>query len=239
MTYLEKLKNNIPTISYEVYPPKDSAEWSALYTTLGSIFRRNPDFISVVFQSETLNDNTAMSLLSRIRKELNIESIAHLKFDQRTDAASEIIDFLVGDQDQRALIFGTNTVAYPSIRQVMKSGAHVIGNVCDLTENTLDFDVEHLKKSQNCGVKFAITHPFYDNELFYRFRDEALSKGISIPIIAGINPNQFVDCSKNIETLFSQCSDLLKNDVNGIHFYTNNASRAVVRTVDQLLTKGE
>jgi methylenetetrahydrofolate reductase (NADPH) len=49
-------------------------------------------------------------------------------------------------------------------------------------------DLEHLKRKVDNGGNFVVTQLFFDNQDFYRFRDNARSIGINVPIIAGIMP---------------------------------------------------
>jgi methylenetetrahydrofolate reductase (NADPH) len=49
-------------------------------------------------------------------------------------------------------------------------------------------DMEHLKRKVDNGANFIVTQLFFDNADFYRFRDQARSMGIKVPIVAGIMP---------------------------------------------------
>jgi methylenetetrahydrofolate reductase (NADPH) len=120
-------------------------------------------------------------------------------------------------------------------------------------------DLEYLKRKVDNGGAFVTTQLFFDNADFYRFRDEARSMGIRVPIMAGIMPitnvaqiKRFVSmCGAKIphrllvkleavendpeavhrtgvEYAAMQCRDLLFNDVDGLHFYTLNKSKATV-----------
>jgi len=52
----------------------------------------------------------------------------------------------------------------------------------------MEHDLVNLKRKVDAGVDFIITQMFFDNEDFYRFRDNAISAGIRVPIIPGIFP---------------------------------------------------
>ncbi len=49
-------------------------------------------------------------------------------------------------------------------------------------------DLEHLKQKVDCGVDFLTTQMFFDNTVFYNFREMCAIKGIDVPLIAGIMP---------------------------------------------------
>lgn len=40
----------------------------------------------------------------------------------------------------------------------------------------------------DCGLDFLTTQMFFDNEVFYNFREMCAIKGIDVPLIAGIMP---------------------------------------------------
>lgn len=116
-------------------------------------------------------------------------------------------------------------------------------------------DIDNLKKKLDAGGSFIITQLFFDNKHFYNYINLLRKKGIDVPVLAGIMPvtsfsqierfkqmcgvdipenliNSLVDRSENdafnigVDYAISQCEDLLKNNVSGLHFYTLNKSDA-------------
>lgn len=53
--------------------------------------------------------------------------------------------------------------------------------------NEID-DIRNLKQKVDAGASHLVTQLFFDNEVFYRFRDKAVLAGIEVPIEAGIMP---------------------------------------------------
>jgi methylenetetrahydrofolate reductase (NADPH) len=66
----------------------------------------------------------------------------------------------------------------------------------------LAHDIRFLKRKIDSGVRFLITQLFFDNELYFRFVEEARASGIETPIIAGIMPITDV---KQIKTITGMC----------------------------------
>ncbi|MCA1927501.1 MAG: methylenetetrahydrofolate reductase [NAD(P)H] [Calditerrivibrio sp.] len=116
-------------------------------------------------------------------------------------------------------------------------------------------DIDNLKRKLDAGGSFIITQLFFDNRYFYNYLELLHKKGINVPVFAGIMPitsfsqverfkkmcgvdipdnliNLLSDKSEDdtfkigVDYAISQCEDLLKNNVSGLHFYTLNRSDA-------------
>jgi methylenetetrahydrofolate reductase (NADPH) len=49
-------------------------------------------------------------------------------------------------------------------------------------------DLENLKRKCDAGADVVVTQLFYDNEDFFRFRDQCQAHGIGQPIVPGVMP---------------------------------------------------
>ncbi|MBK3802340.1 methylenetetrahydrofolate reductase [NAD(P)H] [Azospirillum brasilense] len=50
------------------------------------------------------------------------------------------------------------------------------------------FDLDNLKRKVDAGATRAITHFFFDNDVYFRFLDRCAAAGIHVPVIPGILP---------------------------------------------------
>ncbi len=82
--------------------------------------------------------------------------------------------------------------AYELVNTIKEQGDFCIGGACypevhPESANKVE-DIHHLKEKVDCGLDFITTQMFFDNDVFYNFRENCAIKGINIPIIAGIMP---------------------------------------------------
>lgn len=68
---------------------------------------------------------------------------------------------------------------------------------------TLASDIDALARKIDAGAHFVITQLFYDNGAYFRFRDLAQKRGITVPIIPGILPILSAGQAKRLPELFS------------------------------------
>lgn len=52
----------------------------------------------------------------------------------------------------------------------------------------LETDIAFLKAKVDAGADYIITQMFFDNDVFFRFRDMCMAAGIEVPIIPGLKP---------------------------------------------------
>jgi len=125
----------------------------------------------------------------------------------------------------------------------------------------LQIDMDNLKKKVDAGANYIVTQMFFDNEKFFRFRDECKNAGINVPVIAGIKPISAMNdinllpqtfhidfpsdlvaavqkCKTDqearevgIEWTTMQSKDLIQKGVPGIHYYTLGRSDNIARIV--------
>src|SRR3954463_7547697 len=86
---------NLPTISFEFFPPRNESGWAQLYTAIGELHALKPSYVSVTYGAGGSTRGKTLDLVSRIQNELKIRSMAHLTCVGHTaDEIGKILDDL-------------------------------------------------------------------------------------------------------------------------------------------------
>ncbi len=208
MAFIDKLSAGIPTLSYELFPPKNPAGWGTLYGTLGEISKLSPDYISVTYGAGGSTRSKTVDLVARIQNELGIESMAHLTCvghsrDELRDILATLeqsgignVLALRGDPPKGDKTFKPHPQGFAHASDLIKfiKSDFKLRIGCayypekHMEAASLESDIAFLKLKQDHGAQFTISQLFFDNESFYRFRDRCATQGITMPFVAGIMP---------------------------------------------------
>ena len=83
--------NRIPSISFEFFPPKDSAGEVKLWETLNRLAPYGPRFVSVTYGAGGSTRERTSGIVTRIKRETGLEPAAHLTCVGATrDAVDEV-----------------------------------------------------------------------------------------------------------------------------------------------------
>lgn len=204
--------------SLEVFPPKKTSSVEVIYKTLEELGDIHPDFISVTFGAGgSGNSRYALDIASKI-SENGIIPMLHLpcinftkeEIDSALDEAKsrgiENILALRGDLNPDITPVKQFSHASDLIPYIKTRGDFDVAGACypegHPDSETLDEDIENLRKKVDSGADHLITQLFFDNEYFYNFRDKAVKAGINVPIEAGIMP---VVNKNQIERMVTTC----------------------------------
>jgi methylenetetrahydrofolate reductase (NADPH) len=208
MSFLTALRQGRPTLSFELFPPKNPAGWGTLYSTLAEIAKLSPDYISVTYGAGGSTRSKTVDLVGRIQNELNIESMAHLTCVGHSRQEIGVILDALHQQGIRNILClrGDPPKGDATFKPHPEGFAHasdLIGFVKSqnrfqiacayypekhVEAKDLDFDIDMVKLKQDQGADFAVSQLFFSNENFFRFRDKATAKGIHLPWVVGLMP---------------------------------------------------
>ena len=221
-----------PSYTYEIFPPKGNKSTEATYGVIDSLVSFNPDLISVTYGAGGSSRDNTVEIASGIQNKYKVCGVAHLTcvgstrenirsiLDQlkangvrnilalrgdlkdRSDLedfhyASELIKFIKGEYGDDFDVFAA---CYPEKHPEAKS---------------MEEDLQHLKEKCDLGVKALISQLFFDNDIFWNWKEKARAMGITQPIIAGIMPiTAASQISKVVEMCGASVPDRVRRFVN-------------------------
>ena len=211
-----------PVFSFEFFPPKSDEGERNLRATLEDLRAFDPDFVSVTYGAGGSTRNRTVELTHWIKQDLGIEAMAHLTCVGSTrEELGEILDGMRregienvlalrgdpprGQTEWRAhpggLHYSTQLAAMISASYPFSVGAACFPEVHPEAPDMAS-DLQFLRQKVDAGASFLITQLFFDNELYFRFVEEARAVGIEVPILAGIMPITDVG---QIKTITGMC----------------------------------
>jgi methylenetetrahydrofolate reductase (NADPH) len=211
-----------PVFSFEFFPPKTDEGERNLRETLEDLRAFDPDFVSVTYGAGGSTQNRTVELTHWIKRDLGIEAMAHLSCVGSTreelqeilggmeQAGIENVLALRGDPPRGqtewrphpgGLSYSTELASLIAENYPFSIGAACFPEVHPQAPD-LASDLHFLKRKVDAGASFLITQLFFDNELYFRFVEEARAIGIDVPILPGIMP--ITDVSQ-IKTITGMC----------------------------------
>lgn len=205
MKISEILKKNNVNISFEIFPPK---EWNKIENTKSVVHemaKSKPAFMSVTYGAAGTTSGFTTEIAKEI-KSCGITPLSHLTCLTSTKAKiNSVLDELAQNGVKNILALRGDIpngfvfpdeqhfhYAYELVNTIRNHSDFCIGAACypEVHPESADRveDFQHLKEKVDCGVDFLTTQMFFDNEIFYRFRENCAIKGIDIPLVAGIMP---------------------------------------------------
>lgn len=196
-------------LSFEVYPPKTDSGREAMFRAVDHLVRYRPGFISCTYGAGGSTRDQTLEIVTEIARKHAQTTTAHLTCVGSTceqlqkwleDAVSrgvENIMALRGDpprgQEQFQQVEGGLCYANELVALIRKHFPQLGIGVAGYPETHQEApspqaDLTNLKRKVDTGADAVITQLFYDNDDFFRFRDQCAAIGIEVPIIPGILP---------------------------------------------------
>lgn len=210
-------------ISFEIFPPKKDTSIDSIYKTIDALAPLNPDYISVTYGAGgSTSKNSTVEIASIIKNKYNIEALAHLTCIASTkEDVNVILQHLKENNIQNILALRGDfpqdpdfkfpnplhfTHAIDLVEHIKKDNFFSVAGTCypegHIEAKSMKDDIIYLKKKVDAGTDFLITQLFFDNNLFYSFKEKTDIIGIDAPIEVGVMP---VINSNQIRRIASMC----------------------------------
>ena len=196
------------TISFEFFAPKTDQGVESLFRAIRRLSSHRPDFVSVTYGAGGSTRNETVDLVSRIKAEAGLETMAHVTCVAQTredvhDVLQRLEELgvdnvlaLRGDPPRGQGVFvpveGGFRYASEVITHIRRNFEFGVGAACfpEFHPESVDAasDMVHLREKVDAGADYLISQLFFDNRDFFDFMDRARGVGIRVPVLAGILP---------------------------------------------------
>lgn len=206
-------------LSFEIFPPKKTSGIDTIYSTIEELSDLKPDYISVTYGAGgNPADTSTRDIASLIKNRYGIEAMAHLTCVNNTKAeVTAVLDSFkeAGIENILALRGDINPDIPPKtdfryaselVSFIKEQGDFGVSGACypegHVEAESLTADILNLRKKVDAGVQSLVTQLFFENSMFYDFREKMAIAGISVPVSVGIMP---VTNKKQIERMVAMC----------------------------------
>lgn len=194
-----------PTLSFEVFPPKEESNYESVERAAFSIAQLKPAFMSVTYGAGGGTSRYTIGIASDLQRQCGVTALAHLtcvsstrdevkeRLLQMREAGIENVLALRGDIPKGGPLAADYRYASELIRDIREAAPDLcIGAACypegHVESENKTADIVHLKEKVEAGCDFVTTQMFFDNNILYNYLYRIREKGITVPVIAGIMP---------------------------------------------------
>ncbi|MGI6013688.1 MAG: methylenetetrahydrofolate reductase [NAD(P)H] [Oscillospiraceae bacterium] len=215
---------NQPTLSFEVFPPKNTDVFDSVKLATEQIAALHPDFMSVTYGAGGGTSQFTVDIAKNILTSSGVTPIAHLtcvsstmeEIDRQLDLlqASGIENILAlrgdipegnTDRSKWSFQYASDLISYIHSRYHFCIGGACYPEVHPESPSPA-VDIDNLKRKVDAGCAFLTTQMFFDNNILYDFIRKTQKAGIHVPIVAGIMP---VTAGKQIHRICSLSGTVL------------------------------
>jgi methylenetetrahydrofolate reductase (NADPH) len=196
-------------VSFEFFPPKTEAMEEVLWQSIERLKPLSPSFVSVTYGAGGSTRERTHATVARILKETPLTPAAHLTC---VAASKSEVDAVVRDYREAGVRHivalrgdpegGVGTAYRPHADGYVSSadlvaGIRAIGDfeisVAAYPEKhpesqSVEADIEMLKRKVDAGADRAITQFFFDNDRYETYVERVRAAGLKIPVVPGIAP---------------------------------------------------
>ncbi|MBQ3639315.1 MAG: methylenetetrahydrofolate reductase [Clostridia bacterium] len=209
MKISEILARNVPSVSFEVFPPKVDADFADVERAVREIARLRPSFMSVTYGAGGGTSRYTLAIAEEIKRDFGVPTLAHLtcvsssrktvdeQIERIRAAGIENVMALRGDipagrgnDDRTEWDYRHAAELVRLLRE--KAPELCVGGACypEIHPESADqkTDIRYLREKVEAGCDFLTTQMFFDNHLLYNFLYKIREAGITVPVVAGIMP---------------------------------------------------
>lgn len=199
-----KANHQHPVLSFEIFPPQGKLSIDSALDTVAQLSDLCPDYVSVTYSAAgSGNSGATADVAALLQDSFDTTALAHLTCAKATkESLNATIDDLKAKGIANVLALRGDlakgqepNMEFPCAKDlisVLKEHDFCVGAAAYPEGHPTEFDtatsLDYLKQKQDAGADFFVTQLFYDNDVFYRFWEQALANGIEAPITCGVMP---------------------------------------------------
>ncbi|MBQ7387443.1 MAG: methylenetetrahydrofolate reductase [Clostridia bacterium] len=193
-----------PSLSFEVFPPKTSDNFSSVMSACEEIAKLSPSYMSVTYGAGGGTSAYTAEIAENLQR-LGVTPLAHLSCissthervrELLTDLRSRGVENILALRGDKTAEWSEARAQYKYaselVSEIKKFGGFCIGGACypeghpESASGAADIDA--LKIKVDAGCEFLTTQMFFDNNILYNFLYRLMRAGVNVPVVAGIMP---------------------------------------------------
>ena len=198
------LKQDKVTLSFEVFPPKNSSSYESVAQATQEIAALRPDFMSVTYGAGGGTSEHTVHIASDLHKKYGVTVLTHLTCVSSTKAhvssmleafkahGLENVLALRGDIPAGGAPANDYRFAAELVCDIKEQGDFCVGGACypegHVEASNKTEDILRLKEKVEAGCEFLTTQMFFDNHILNNFLYKIREAGITVPVLPGIMP---------------------------------------------------
>ena len=230
MKIIDVLKQDKPAFSFEFFPPKDNDGFDKLFETIDNLKPLNPAFVSVTYGAGGSTRSKTIGLVGRIKKEIGLESMAHLTcVGHNSDEILNVLESIKKQNVDNVLALRGDPPAgeinFTKPNNGFGYAVELVQFICERfsfcvgvagypeghpESSNREEDLFHLKKKVLAGASFIVTQLFFDNKYYFDFVASLRKIGVDVPVIPGIMP---IVNLKQIKRFIKMCGATIPHDL--------------------------
>ena len=208
MKITDVISKGVPSLSFEVFPPKSETSFESVKAATEEIAKLCPSFMSVTYGAGGGTSKYTLDIAKNIKNLYGVPTLEHLTcVSSKRETVKERIAEIKAAGIENVMALRGDIPENGSFDIRKSDYKHAIDLVYELKQANPDFciggacypevhpesatqgeDIKYLKEKVEAGCDFLTTQMFFDNNLLYNFLYKIREAGITVPVIPGVMP---------------------------------------------------